>query len=187
MAIKKKTLPTAPDPEPDPEPQSNNLPNFDQTRAEVDPETLMDQAIKDAKTGGFEKLPTGNWVGVVNKIDTWKSEKGFFYRIHLICHVDDDWSFRHIIWCHILLDDMRTMHEWGPVFYARHIAALGYSKNDDQKWVRDQINSKQPGVIVTSTPNKKNPDWNDVAIRDRLSDDNEEVQGIREQMDNQPY
>jgi len=67
------------------------------------------------------------------------------------------------------------------------MAALGYSKTDDQKRVRTEIQAKKPGVIVTSQPNKKNPEWNDVSIRDRIGDDNDEVQLIKEELDNQPY
>jgi hypothetical protein len=182
MAIKKLR------PESEPEPaQPGKLPNFDETRTESSIEDLMDQAIQSSKDSGFEKLPTGNWVGIVNLIDTWESEKGVFYRIHLVCNVDDNPTFRHTIWCHILLEDRRTFHDWGPVFYARHIAALGYPKTANQKQVRDEINRKKPGVIVTSQPNKKNPEWNDVSIRDRIGDDNEEVQLVRENLDNQPY
>jgi len=184
MAIK-KVITASPDP--DPEPNPNKLPDFDDTQANFNPEDLMDRAIREAKDSSFEKLPTGNWIGIVDKVDTWKSEKGMFYRIHLVCNVDENPTFRHIIWCHILLEDNRTFHEWGPVFYARHMAALGYSKTDDQKRVRSEIAAKKPGVIVTSQPNKKNPEWNDVSIRDRIGDDNDEVQLIKEELENQPY
>lgn len=188
MAIKKMKSTVeepAAAPQSQPAPDSQKMPNFDHT--EFNPEDLMDQAVRDSKGSGFEKLPTGNWVGIVNKIDTWRSEKGFFYRIHLVCNVDDNPTFRHIIWCHILLDDNRTFHEWGPTFYARHMAALGYSKTDDQKRVRDEVNEAQPGVIVSSVPNRKNPEWNDVSIRDRLGDDNAEIQKIRTALENEPY
>lgn len=161
------------------------LPDFNKTQ--FDPEDLMDQAVRESKGSGFEKLPPGNWVAVVNKIDTWRSDKGFFYRIHLVCNVDENPTFRHIIWCHMLLEDGRTPHEWGPVFYARHLAALGYSKNDDQKKAREEINEKQPAVIVSSVPNRKNPEWNDVSIKDQVGEDNQEVQLIRENLENEPF
>jgi hypothetical protein len=180
MAIKKVTT------KPTPTTVESPLPNFDKTRTELSPEELMDQAVKESKSG-FEKLPTGNFVAVVDNIDYWESEKGCFYRIHLVVNVEDNPTFRHTIFCHMLMEDKRTPHEWGPVFYARHLAVLGYSKSDDQRAVREEIKRTKPGVIISCQPNKRNPEWNDVAIRDRIGDDNEEVQQIKEALDSTPY
>lgn len=185
MAIKKVKQEATPAEPSRPE----KLPDFNKTQAESSIEDLMAQAVSSAKDTGFEKLPVGNWVGIVNNVDTWESEKGVFWRIHLLCNVDENPIFRHTIWCHILLEDRRTFHEWGPVFFKRNLAALGYSirSAEEQNRVIAEINETKPGIIVSSQQSKQNPDFNNVSIRDRIGDDNEEVQLVRENAENAPY
>jgi hypothetical protein len=159
-------------------------PNFDSPA--LDPEDLMDQAAKQSSTG-FEKLPPGNYAAVVDSVNRWESDKGLFWRWDLYVWTETNPAFKHALFCHMLREDMRTPHEWGPGFYNQYMASLGYDKANNGKEARLEIAKEKPGIAIQVTVSKQNPEYVNTKIKSRLSDDNEEIQEIRSAMEARPY
>jgi hypothetical protein len=117
----------------------------------------------------------------------WQSDKGKFWRFDLYVWTEEDHAHKHALFCHMVLEDGRTPHEWGPGFYNQYMSALGYDKANNGRAARDEIKRDKPAIAIQVTRQKNNPQYTNTRIKGTIGEDNEEVQQIREALEARPY
>lgn len=167
------------------QPKSNVRDEYD--TAVESPDDLYDSVIAEAKE--FSTLEPGRYEAIVNEITALPmKETGGFIRAEFIIADPDEklMGRRHSVLFQMVQDDGRTKGEWGPVFYHRMMAKLGYPKENRGKEARDEITKEKPGVYLKITAGKQEGFVN-TAVDGRFEKDNDNIEALREWMDQNPY
>jgi len=156
-------------------------------RAVASPDDLVDGVISDSKE--FSTLEPGRYEAIVNEIVTLPvKETGVFIRAEFIIADPDEKLLgrKHSVLFQMVMDDGRTPAEWGPVFYHRMMAKLGYEQNNRGRAAREAITEQKPGVYLKITPGKQEGFVN-TSVEGRFDQDNDNIEALREWLENNPY
>lgn len=151
------------------------------------PDEQYDSVISGAKE--FSTLEPGRYEAIVNEIVALPmKETGGFIRAEFIIADPDPklMGRRHSVLFQMVQEDGRKPGEWGPVFYHRMMAKLGYPKENRGKAAREEISREKPGVYLKITPGKQEGFVN-TAVDGRFERDNDNIESLREWMDQNPY
>jgi hypothetical protein len=190
MALKRNPITGIP-PRPDKE-QSEPQRRPESTRDEYDtaissPDDAYDTVIASAKE--FTSLEPGRYEAILNEITALPmKETGGFIRAEFIIADPDEklMGRRHSVLFQMVQDDGRTPGEWGPVFYHRMMAKLGYPKDNRGKEAREELTSEKPGVYLKITAGKQDGFVN-TSVEGRFERDNDNIETLREWMGNNPF
>lgn len=171
-----------------PRPGSQRRPDSDEYDTAVEsPDDQYDEVISKAKE--FSTLDPGRYEAIVNEIVALPmKETGGFIRAEFIIADPDEklMGRRHSVLFQMVQDDGRTPGEWGPVFYHRMMAKLGYPKENRGRAAREEITEEKPGVYLKITAGKQEGFVNTV-VDGRFEKDNNNIEALREWMEQNPY
>jgi hypothetical protein len=184
MALKKNPITGIP-PRPGQDTKSGERDEYD--TAVSSPDDMYDEVISTAKE--FSTLEPGRYEAIVNDIQALPmKETGGFIRAEFIIADPDPKLLgrRHSVLFQMVQDDGRTPGEWGPVFYHRMMAKLGYPKDNRSKDAREELSREKPGVYLKITAGKQEGFVN-TTVEGRFDRDNENIEALREWLENNPY
>lgn len=148
---------------------------------------LYDKVISESKE--FSTLDPGRYEAIVNEVKAlpMKDTGGFIRAEFIIANPDDRlMGRRHSVLFQMVKEDGRTEGEWGPVFYQRMMAKLGYPKENRGKAAREEISNDKPGVYLKITAGKQEGFVNTV-VDGRFEQDNDNIEALRDWMEKNPY
>ena len=170
-----------------PRPKSVMRQDHDYEKAVASPDEQYDEVIYSSKE--FSTLEPGRYEAILNELIALPmKETGGFVRAEFIIADPDEklMGRRHSVLFQMVQDDGRTPGEWGPVFYHRMMAKLGYPKENRGKGAREEITEEKPAVYLKITAGKQEGFVN-TAVEGRFEKDNANVEALREWMENVPY
>ena len=153
------------------------------------PQDLIKKIAAEAKSA-FKQPDPGIYSAIVTKVEMVQYEKGLFIRPSYILDYrnSDDTKplFRHSQLFQMTEKDCRTPNEWGPDFYNRFMAKLGFAQDNRGEEAWDEIADTQPGVALKITI-ARDPEYRNTAITGPLDDDDEGISFIREFLETHPF
>ena len=151
------------------------------------PDDQYDAVISEAKE--FSTLEPGRYEAILNEIRAlpMKDTGGFIRAEFIIADPDPKlMGRRHSVLFQMVQDDGRTPGEWGPTFYHRMMAKLGYTKENRGKAAREAVSDEKPGVYLKITTGKQEGFVN-TSVEGRFERDNDNIEALREYMEQNPY
>lgn len=152
------------------------------------PDDAAFSAINEAAE--FAHPAAGTYEAVVNDITLRApTEKGRSAQIQFILAVEDEDTGevrprKHSAFWKILEADLRTAGGQAP-FFATVMAKLGYERGNRGQSAFDQIKHEKPGVSVKITKNDPYPP--NTAVMMRYEQDTENIQILREWLEQNPF
>jgi hypothetical protein len=185
MALKRNPISTSVPPRPQKEQAQTDSDEYD--TAVESPDDQYDEVISTAKE--FSTLDPGRYEAILNEVVAlpMKDTGGFIRAEFIIANPDERlMGRRHSVLFQMVQDDGRTAGEWGPVFYHRMMAKMGYAKEDRGKAAREEITNEKPGVYIKITAGKQEGFVN-TTVEGRFEKDNDNIEALREWMEQNPY
>jgi hypothetical protein len=182
MTLKKNPITGIPPRPGKPEPESDEY-----NTAVSSPDDVYDVVISTSKE--FSTLEPGRYEAIVNEIvGLPMRDTGGFIRAEFIIADPDPklMGRRHSVLFQMKQPDGRTDAEWGPVFYHRMMAKLGYPQEKRGKEAREEITKEKPGVYLRITAGKQ-AGFVNTTVEGRFDQDNDNIEALREWMDSNPY
>jgi len=172
-------------PPPPPPKQREDHDQYDRQMAS--PDDLYDEVI--SRSSGSNAPDPGRYEAILNEVVAlpMKDTGGFIRAEFIIADPDPKlMGRRHSVLFQMVQDDGHTDGEWGPTFYHRMMAKLGYPENNHGKVAREEIGEEKPGVYIKITPGKQ-AGFVNTAVEGRFEEDNDNIEALREWMANNPY
>lgn len=167
----------------DPEDESN------ESQPSFDPSDLIKRIAASAKSS-FKQPEPGVYSAIVAKVEPVQFESGLALRMSYVLdyhNVDEDRPlFKDSQIFRMTKQDNRTPDEWGPDFYNRAMAKLGFDQKNRGKEAWEQIEEQKPGIALKIVA-AKDPEYRNRTIIGLLDDDDEGISFIREQLDSHPF
>jgi hypothetical protein len=151
------------------------------------PDDIYDEVIADAKP--FNTLEPGRYEAIANEIVglPMKDTGGFIRAEFIIADPDPKLMGRkHSVLFQMVQEDGRTKGEWGPVFYLRMMAKLGYPAERSGRAAREEVTQNKPGVYLKITPGKQEGFVN-TSVEGYFEKDNDNIEALREWLHQNPY
>jgi hypothetical protein len=151
------------------------------------PDEMYDEVIYSSKE--FSTLDPGRYDSILNEIVSlpMKDTGGFIRAEFIIADPDERlMGRRHSVLFQMVQDDGRTAGEWGPVFYHRMMAKLGYPKENRGADARAELSEEKPGVYLKITAGKQEGFVN-TAVEGRINKDNDNIEALRNWLQDNPY
>lgn len=193
MPLHRLDNPDETDPKQDPihEPEQREQRKQHQTdpKPNMNPADLIKNIAATAKSG-FKQPDPGLYSAIVTKIEPVQFETGLALRVSFILDysaIDEEIGiFRDSQIFRITKADNKTPDDWGPDFYNRFMAKLGYAQDNRGQEAWDEIAQMQPGISLKITK-AKDPEYRNRQVTGLLDDDDRGIEYIRQTLQERPY